>query len=222
MLNASLPCGEGEFALGKPHAAISLKSGQSTQSIYGELVRAMAMWSEVSKAIKEPDVTFTSRLNDIQQLDRGIREGRSKLCDFFPLECDTMAMVPRGDLQRLLLVHIIYHQCLCSLHSSIVPLFSWSPCDDAFAYAQQLSAQTAYENANSISMLLETALDLDWDSRKMPSFIGYAAYCSCAIQTPFVWCSKAEVRQLAVRGIIANLKALQILGSQWMFLNLLV
>ncbi|KAK5996298.1 hypothetical protein PT974_03053 [Cladobotryum mycophilum] len=221
MLNARLPCSEAEFALGKPHATISLRSGESTQSIYGELVRAMALWSSVLVVIKQSDSSIDTRLGDIQILDRRIHEGRAKLSEHFPLDCANMTSIPVNEIQRLLLVHIIYHQCLCSLHSSIVPLFSWSPCDDAFSYVQQLSAQTAFENANAMSALLETALTLDWDSRKMPSFIGYAAYCACAIQTPFLWCSKPEVKQCAVRSILANLKALQVLGNHWTFLNVL-
>jgi hypothetical protein len=85
-----------------------------------------------------------------------------------------------------------------------------------------LSAQTAFEHAKSVSALLHAALELDFDCRKMPSFIVYAAYSSCAILTPFLWCSKPDVRHRAVSSILANLKTLQILGKHWAFLEVLV
>lgn len=100
-----------------------------------------------------------------------------------------MAAVPVQDLPKLLLLQVIYNQCLCSLHSSIVPLFSWSHCEGVFAHEQQLSAQTAFEHANSVSKLQHAPLELDWNARRMPSFVGYAAYSACAIQAPFLWCS---------------------------------
>jgi hypothetical protein len=35
------------------------------------------------------------------------------------------------------------------------------------------------------------------DLARMPSFIGYVAYCACAIQVSFLWCSKPEIKQKA-------------------------
>lgn len=222
MLNMRLPCSEYEFRLDNPKAGVLLKSTESSQSIYAELVRAMALWSAVVVLIKQTGSSLASRLVEIQTLDGRIHEAWSRLDGCFHLDCTNMASVSPHDLPRLLLLHVIYHQCFCSLHSSIVPLFSWSACDGVFSYAQQLSAQTAFNHANSVSALLQAALNLDWDSRMMPSFIGYAAYCACAIQTPFLWCSHPEVKQYAVCNILANLKTLQILGSHWAFLKVLV
>lgn len=222
MLNSRLPCSESEFQLGSPRSCITLKDPESTQSIYAELIRAMALWSSVVLLIKQTGLSLASRLVEMQTLDGRIHEAWSKLDTSFHLDCARMAAVPSHELPKLLLLHVIYHQCLCSLHSSIVPLFSWSPCEGVFAYAQQLSAQTAFEHANSVSELLHAALELDWDCRRMPSFIGYAAYSACAIQTPFLWCSQPNVKQRAVYNILANLKTLQILGNQWAFLGVLV
>lgn len=222
MLNMQLPCCEHDFELDKPQGGVSLKSGQSTQSIYAELVRVMALWSAVVALIKQPESGLVSRLGEIQLLDGRIQEAYSKLTGPFHLTPDSMSSIPPDDLPRLLLLHVMYQQCWCSLHSSIVPLFSWSVFDDNYSYAQQLSAQTALEHANTVSSLLETALSLDWDVRRMPSFIGYAAYSACAIQTPFLWCLHPDVKQRAVRSVLANLKTLQILGDLWKFLKVLV
>ncbi|KAI3037155.1 hypothetical protein CBS147352_11095 [Aspergillus niger] len=217
MLHIRLPCSESEFQLESPRSGITLKDTDSTQSIYAELVRAMSLWSSVVLLIKQTGLSLASHLVEIQTLDGRIHEAWSKLDASFHLDCTGLAVVPSDDLPKLLLLHVIYHQCLCSLHSSIVPLFSWSPCEGVFAYAQQLSAQTAFEHANSVSRLLHAALELDWDARRMPSFIGYAAYSACAIQTPFLWCSQPIVKQRAVCNILANLKTLQILGKHWSF-----
>ncbi|OKP14844.1 hypothetical protein PENSUB_5908 [Penicillium subrubescens] len=221
MLITRLPCSESEFQLGTPQSSITLNDAESTKSIYAELIRAMALWLSVVLLIKQTRPSLASRMAEIQTLDGRIHEAWSKLNPCFHLDCARMAAVPSHDLPKLLLLHFIYHQCLCSLHSSIVPLFSWSPCEGVFGYAQQLSAQTAFEHANSMSALLDAALELDLDCRRLPSFIGYAAYSSCAILTPFLWCSQPNVRQRAVSSILANLKTLQILGRYWAFLEVL-
>ncbi|QKX61162.1 uncharacterized protein TRUGW13939_08309 [Talaromyces rugulosus] len=221
MLNMRLPCSEYGFVLENPEPGVSLKSTESTKSIFAELIRVIALWSSVVALIKQSESSLANRLVEIQILDGRIREAWSKLDVCLRLDCSNMASVPPDDLPKLLSLHIIYHQCFCSLHSSIVPLFSWSACEGVFSYAQQLSAQIAFEHANSVSDLLQTALNLDWDSRRMPSFIGYAAYCACAIQTPFLWCSHPDVKQRAVYSILANLKTLQILGTYWAFLKIL-
>jgi hypothetical protein len=121
-----------------------------------------------------------------------------------------------------LLVHIIYHSCLCALQSSIVPLFSCSTSDGASPYARQLSAQSALQHANAISSLLGAAREVQLDPARMPSFIGYAAYCACAVQIPFLWCSKPEIKQRAHANLLTNLSGIQGIGKHWKFIELLV
>ncbi|OQU99385.1 Fungal specific transcription factor domain-containing protein [Cladophialophora immunda] len=221
MLNIKLPCPESKFKAGAPQCSITLRSGQGTQSIFAELVRAMATWSEVVALIGKPEADLSTRLVGIQAQEARLQEAFSKISGEFQLSCESMPSTAPDDLANLLLLHVIYHQCWCSLHSSIVPLFSWSDGDDNYSYAQQLSGQLALDHSYAVSALLETALGLDWDPRRMPSFIGYAAYCACAIQTPFLWCSNVSVKQHAVRSMLANLKTLQILGNHWVFLKVL-
>lgn len=222
MLTMKLPCNETEFQLGTPQPGVLFNSGGNTHNIYGELVRAMALWSAIVFVVKQPSVPLSTRLIEIQTLDARIHQTWLQVAPQFHLDASTVANTPLSDLPNLLLLNIIYHQCWCSLHASIVPLFSWSASAETLAYAHQLSAQTAFEHANAISLILEAAMNVQWDAARMPSFIGFASYCACAIQIPFLWCAKQDIRQRAVRSIVANLKTLQILGSYWAFLKILV
>lgn len=122
----------------------------------------------------------------------------------------------------ILLLHTLYDQCLCTLHSSIVPLFSWGKPTEGLAYARQNSAQVAYEHACSISTRVRLILQSPLLIERAPSFFGYAAYSSCAIQIPFLWCSKPEVRACAFANMIENLRCIQEMGKYWKFIALLV
>lgn len=125
-------------------------------------------------------------------------------------------------MTKVLLVHIAYHQCLCALHSSIVPLFSWGPDEPEQGVAQQLSAQLAYESACAISGLFEMVLDYSPDTSDFPSFLGYAAYCSYAIQIPFKWCLDTAVRATAEKNTAINLRVIEGMRRYWKVVTLLV
>jgi hypothetical protein len=55
----------------------------------------------------------------------------------------------------------------------------------------------------------------------MPSFIAYAAYCGCAIQIPFLWCSNQEVRRHAIANVGANIKMIETMATYWKIAALL-
>jgi hypothetical protein len=137
----------------------------------------------VYQLVKQLETNWVLRLVSIQALDGRINEWWSKLHQSFQI---APAEMPSNIIPSLLLVHIIYHSCLCALHTSIVPLFSWSISDGASPYARQLSAQSALQHANAISSLLGAAREVQLDPARMLSFIGYAAYCACAVQIPFL------------------------------------
>lgn len=136
--------------------------------------------------------------------------------------------MPQKILPKLLLIHIIYHQCLCALHSSIVPLFGWSAgdnsCagDNSWASARQLSAQVAFENACAASALFDSMLSTFPMPGAIPSFAAYAAYCGCAIQVPFMWCSNSTVRERARANFRANARMIHTLATYWKCCSLLV
>jgi hypothetical protein len=156
-----------------------MKSDQSNGSVYAELVKALTLWYAVYQLVKQSETNRALRLASIQALDGRINEWWSKLYQSLQI---TPAEMLLNFVPSLLLVHIIYHSCLCALHSSIVPLFSRSTSDAASSYARQLSAQSALQHANAISSLLGAAREVPLDPARIPSFIGYAAYCACAIQ----------------------------------------
>jgi len=125
-------------------------------------------------------------------------------------------------LPKVVLIDIVYHQCLCALHSSIVPLFSWSTGDGSWASARQVSAQIAYDHACAASTVLESALTYLPDANSLPSFVAYAAYCGCAIQIPFLWSSEPRIRDRAQKNVRTNVKIIRILAKLWKFSALLV
>jgi hypothetical protein len=173
----------------------------------------------VYQLVRQSETNWALRLASIQALDGRINEWWSKLNQNLQI---TSAEMPSNIIPNLLLLHIIYHSCLCALHSSIVPLFSWSTSDAASSYARQLSAQSALQHANAISSLLGAAREVQLDPARMPSFIGYAAYCACAIQIPLLWCSKPEIKQRAQTNLLTNLGVIQVIGKHWKFIELLV
>lgn len=168
------------------------------------------------------------KLPRIQALDERISQWRLQLPESFSLTPQTVSFVPPTILPRLLLIHIVYHQCLCALHASLVPMFSWSAYSTDYAKARQFSAQTAWEHANCVSSLLAAVLNLSsatatsWDPRRIPSFVGYAAYCASAIQMPFMWCLNPSVKDLARQNVVTNLRTMQCLGEHWKLVALLV
>ncbi|KAK4891549.1 hypothetical protein LTR27_009880 [Elasticomyces elasticus] len=137
------------------------------------------------------------------------------------------ANVVASSLPNRLLLHIIYHQCLCALHASVVPLFSGRAASNVEAAsmspnARQLSAQKALAHANGISDLLAAAPALSgWRQDTMPSFVAYAAYCACAIQSPFLWCVKPTIRHQTVQAVLANLQVIKVIGNHWASVRLL-
>lgn len=178
--------------------------------------------TQVYLLIKKPESTVSSRLAAIQVLDARISTWWSSIAPSLVLSSDILHSIPLSILPRLLLIHIVYHQCLCALHSSIVPLYSWSTSDDSCLYARQVSAQIALEHANAASALFDAALRHQWDHSRITSFVGYAAYCACAIQIPFMWCSNPIIREKANANVLIDLKMIQLLAKNWKLVAYLV
>lgn len=138
------------------------------------------------------------------------------------VEVIDVPIVEKRELPKILLVNLVYHQSLCALHSSIVPLFCWSKGDGTYSSARQLSAQVAYEHSCSVSSLMRSVLATDCRISAMPLFVAYAAYSSCAVQIPFLWCSEASIRERARGNVEANVSMIQKMSSYWKLASLLV
>lgn len=165
---------------------------------------------------------MTAKIAAIHALDSRISKWRSKLPTALELTRSKIPSVAVDSFPKLVIIHAVYHQCLCALHSSIVPLFSWTSGDDNWASARQLSAQIAFEHACQTSELLEAVLDYYPMLNAIPCFAGYAAYCACAIQIPFMWCSEPGVRKRAYSNVRTNIRMINILSKYWKFASMLV
>ena len=125
-------------------------------------------------------------------------------------------------LPKLVLLHVIYHQSLTALHASIVPLFSWSPGDESWLSARQISAQVAFDHACTASDLFRAVLTHFSMLSAIPSFVAYAAYCGCAIQIPYMWCSQQTVMEKAHQNVKVNIKIITTLSEYWKLNSLFV
>jgi hypothetical protein len=178
--------------------------------------------SSVVSFIKSPDSGLKSRIPGIHELDENISHWWRNLRPDFKISPSNIATVPRDRLPKILLINIAYHQSLCALHASIVPLFSWSASDESWSLARQLSAQVAFEQAKLVSALIGAVLSNLDSLSAIPGFIAYAAYCACAIQIPFLWCSNLVVKDLAHANIKTNVRLIQSMATYWKFAALLV
>ncbi|KAF4956374.1 hypothetical protein FGADI_3951 [Fusarium gaditjirri] len=219
--NLPLPWSEVDFAVGTSCSAIAtIANGVCSGSIFAELVRSLNIWASVVSAVRS-EADFNSRLQEIFRVENNISSWWSNVPASFRLDPSCISITPRKDLPKIMLTNLVYHQSLCALHSSIVPLFCWSKGDRTYSSARQLSAQVAFDHAIAISNLTSAVLATGSPLSSMPIFVAYAAYSSCAIQIPFLWCSEPSVRERAQCNIDANVKMIQGMSSYWKLASLL-
>jgi hypothetical protein len=172
------------------------------------------------------------RLSALNEVDAKLRRWYEYLPSPFSelVRADTAeATMPAHDADSVtrlsvLILQVVYHQCICALHASIVPLFSLGPAlpFSPYSYSQRVSTQIAYEHACEISDVVHGALSrFADDAFRWSGFVGYALYCSCAIQLPFLWSVEPAVAENARRNIKFNLETMAKIGRNWPYvLNL--
>jgi hypothetical protein len=138
------------------------------------------------------------------------------------MKLDPKSVPVASRIPLLLLINLVYHQTLCVLHASIVPLFCWTEGDEGWMSTRHMSAQVAYEHACSVSALVDATLSWDIKLSAMPTFVAYAAYGGCAILIPFLWCSEPSVRRQAQANVGSNIRMIQGMAEYWKFAALLV
>ncbi|EGU85024.1 hypothetical protein FOPG_04566 [Fusarium oxysporum f. sp. conglutinans race 2 54008] len=216
-----LPWSEEDFAVGSSHSAIAtIANGVCLASIFGELIRGLNLWSSVVTVVKS-EGDLNSRVQEIFRVESNISSWWNNVPSSFKLDAPFVTSISQKDLPKIILTNLIYHQSLCALHSSIVPLFCWSKGDKTYSSARQLSAQVAFDHATAISSLISAILATSCPLSSMPIFVAYAAYSSCAIQIPFLWCSELSVRERAQSNIDANVKMIQGMSNYWKLASLL-
>lgn len=172
--------------------------------------------------IKSPECSISGRITAIHALDEKVSNWWSTLRSDFKLTSSSITAVPQDTLPKILLINIVYHQALCALHASIVPLFCWGVGDESWSSARQLSAQVAYEHSCAASALVDAVLSKFTRLSAIPGFVAYAAYCACAILIPFMWCSNPIVKDQAHENVKANVKMIHMMANYWKFAALLV
>ncbi|QGI93732.1 hypothetical protein CEK26_006801 [Fusarium fujikuroi] len=219
--NLPLPWSEEDFAVGTSSSAVAtIANGVGSGSIFAELIRGLNLWSSVVSVVRS-EGDLNSRLQEIFRVENNIYSWWSNVPMAFKLDASTISSIPRKDLPKIILTNFAYHQSLCALHSSIVPLFCWSRSDKIYSSARQLSAQVAFDHAVAISSLISAVLTTGYPLSSMPIFVAYAAYSSCAIQIPFLWCSEPSVKERAQSNIDANVKMMQGMSTYWKLASLL-
>lgn len=207
---------------------------RGTGGLFAELIRISCIWytflilcfftlltahrSSVCRLAHNDKMIMDEKLPLIQKLSSELKEWKKGLPKC--VDCSYASSGETVKQAQALTVHLIYHQTMCTLHSSIIPLFSFQPQEDGYGLFKSVSAQTALYHARQIStMFIQSS---NWIGSFATGFMGYAAYCSTAVQIPFLWCQKESVRENARTNIIANLDALKAIGRHWKLIALLV
>ncbi|RFN45506.1 hypothetical protein FIE12Z_10269 [Fusarium flagelliforme] len=217
-----LPWPENSFEAGLPPDEVAtIGNGVDTGSIFAELIRGLHLWCSVVSVVRSKDTDLSTRIQQIFKTESEISVWWQRVPDNFKLNTSTILTTDQSSLPKILLTNLVYHQSLCALHSSIVPLFCWSKGDRACSTARHLSAQIAYEHASTISSLIRSVLGSGFHVSSMPIFVAYAAYSSCAIQIPFLWCSQLEVKVQAQLNVETNINMIREMASYWKLASLL-
>lgn len=182
MKKMALPWKEADF-LNKTLSGTQNYIGDSesnTDSVFEAIARVITLWTRVSSMVRSTTpVSIREQLPHIYSLDQELTKWWSRLPNGLKLDSTAKWTINENLLPKALLTNVFFHQSLCVLHSSLVPVFSWGKQVDVWPSALQLSAQTAYEHACEVSALLRRVLDNFPRLSAMPSFIAYAAYCGC-------------------------------------------
>jgi len=181
----------------------------------------MEFRASVTVLLECSEPSLNVRVPAILALEEKIQQWWQAVPTNLKLTPENVGSVPRYMTHRVLHLNALYHQSLCSIHASVVPLFSGIP-GDGWAAVRQISAQVAFEHANQMSALIAAFLASTRKTSLAPMFMGYAAYCGCAIQIPFMWCANPDVRERVHANMRANFKLLHMMSSDWKFASLLV
>ncbi|KAF5233563.1 hypothetical protein FAUST_8107 [Fusarium austroamericanum] len=217
-----LPWPDDNFEAGVPPSDVAtIANGVVTGSVFAELIRGLHLWSHVAPIVRCKETALSSRIQQIFAIEDKLLTWWANVPLRFKVDASIISNVCPESLPKILLINFVYHQSLCALHSSIVPLFCWSKGDTSQSSAQQLSAQIAFEHAGAISVLTSRILSTSCSLSALPIFVAYAAYSSCAIQIPFLWCSEPTVRAKARSNVELNMGVIEGMSSYWKLASLL-
>ncbi|KAI1346479.1 hypothetical protein F5Y01DRAFT_297708 [Xylaria sp. FL0043] len=222
ILQLPLPWLDEEFDAGAAALSRVSLSSEGRGGVFAELIKAATIWHSVVALMKSPDASLQTRVPAILALDERLQKWWRTVQPGLKLTPQNVKSISPAIFTRVLHLNALYHQSLCALHASLVPLFCCSPGEDGWSVARQLSAQIAFEHAGTMSSLIAAVLETTSRTSAVPMFLGYAAYCGCAIQMPFMWCSNPTIRERIHVNVSANTKLLQLMSVDWKFASILV
>ncbi|KAI0814108.1 hypothetical protein GGR55DRAFT_634031 [Xylaria sp. FL0064] len=221
LLQLPLPWLDEEFDAGVGALSQVTLSSERSGGIFAELIKAGTIWHSVVSLLKSPETSLQTRVPAILAFDERLQKWWRTVQPGLKLTPQNVKSIPPAIFTRVLHLNALYHQSFCALHASLVPLFCCSPGDDGWSVARQLSAQIAFEHAGTMSSLIAAVLETTSRTSAVPMFLGYTAYCGCAIQMPFMWCSNPTIRERIHVNVSANTKLLQLMSVDWKFASIL-
>jgi hypothetical protein len=175
----------------------------SNGGIFEELVRVLTIWAKIVSLVRSRPSNSAERVSAIYALDEELRRWWSRLPSGLKIDTSGPLAVVQELVPNVLLLDVFFHQSLCVLHSSLVPIFCWSKGEEASPTALQVSAQVAYDHACEVSNLIESVLNGYERLSAIPSFVTYAAYCGCKSLT-YNWPSCLNVEVTVYNGVQAQ------------------
>ncbi|QPC79169.1 hypothetical protein HYE68_009921 [Fusarium pseudograminearum] len=201
-----LPWPDDNFEAGAPPSVVAtIANGVVTGSVFTELIRGLHLWSHVAPIVRCKETALSSRIQQIFAIEDKILTWWANVPLCFKVDASANSNVYPESLPKILLINFVYHQSGDISQSS----------------ARQLSAQIAFEHAGAISVLTSRILGTSCSLSAMPIFVAYAAYSSCAIQIPFLWCSEPTVRAKARSNVELNMGVIEGMSSYWKLASLL-
>ncbi|CEJ89862.1 hypothetical protein VHEMI05683 [[Torrubiella] hemipterigena] len=211
-----LPCDDDAFARGEVSLPLlTMTDNGRSPSFFAEFIRIFNLWQAVHMFVQDTKLHGDDKSTKMQSLDARLHEWNRNLPSRFLLTPSNIGSASSVIVAQIVLLHIHFHQCLCVLHSSVVPLFTFGAASDVQPHFQSVSAQLCFDHANQISSTFELALD--WCTSHAYGFVGYAAYCATAIQLPFLQCSDETISLRALANIAVNNRVIHGVAKRWRF-----
>ncbi|KAF5585435.1 hypothetical protein FPCIR_8311 [Fusarium pseudocircinatum] len=118
------PVSEDSFLAAVDESAVFNKAS-NRRGIHAELIQVMWFWYSVNATAKFDEVESDQRYSATHSLEGQISRWWAGLPDSYKLDQRSCEKTSDMGMRLLTLVRILYHQCLCVLHGSVVPLFCW-------------------------------------------------------------------------------------------------
>jgi hypothetical protein len=136
------------------------------------------------------------RMSQLQELDQQLEQVRNNLNpEFQYVDQSSFASYDIKHSYQLFIIHIMYHTCVCTLHSSIVPLFSNIPPDPRISKKlTRLSAEEAIKHSQKLVNMATQLLGIYSDKVRCPAFSGYAMFVAASVQ----------FKSLGAQGLLRN------------------